>query len=137
MGRRQVPYPPEYREGVVRLVRDDGKSIGQVAKDLGIADRSLRNWVKQSDLDAGRRDEGLTTEERAALRRRPPRTSGAIATLLQRLIWYGGNSRRRRRTACGSRTSRTCGPTPGGSTPGGCTWPSCWMCSAAEWWVGQ
>lgn len=69
MGRRQVPYPPEFREEAVALVREGGKSIGQVAKDLGIADQSLRNWVKQADLDVGRRTDGLTTEERAELRR--------------------------------------------------------------------
>ena len=40
-----------------------------LAKDLGIADQSLRNWVKQSDLDTGRRTDGLTTEERIELRR--------------------------------------------------------------------
>ena len=48
MGRRKIPYPPEFREEAVRLVREGGKSIGQVVKDLGIADQSLRNWVKQS-----------------------------------------------------------------------------------------
>ena len=69
MGRRQVPYPPEFREEAVQVVREGGKSIGQVAKDLGIADQSLRNWVNQADLDAGRNTDGLTTEERAELRR--------------------------------------------------------------------
>ena len=69
MGRRKLPYPPEFREEAVQLVRQGGKSIGAVAKDLGIADQSLRNWVKQSDLDAGRRTDGLTTEEHAELRR--------------------------------------------------------------------
>ena len=69
MGRRKVPYPLEFREEAVRLVREGGKSIGAVAKDLGIADQSLRNWVKQSDLDTGRLTDGLTTEERVELRR--------------------------------------------------------------------
>src|SRR5579859_2983571 len=55
MGRRKLPYPPEFREEAVRLVRDGGKSIGRVAKDLGIADQSLRDWVKQTEVDAGRR----------------------------------------------------------------------------------
>jgi transposase len=64
--RTQVPYPPEFREEAVQLVREGGKSIGQVA---GIADQLLRNWVKQADLDAGGRTDGLTTEERAELRR--------------------------------------------------------------------
>ncbi len=48
MGRRQVPHPLEFREEAVRLVREGRKSIGAVAKDLGIADQSLLNWVKQS-----------------------------------------------------------------------------------------
>ena len=69
MGRRKLPYPPEFREEAVRLVWEGGKSIGAVAKDLSIADQSLRNWVKQSDLDSGRRTDGLTTEERVELRR--------------------------------------------------------------------
>jgi transposase len=69
MGRRKLPYPPEFREEAVRLVREGGKSIGQVAKDLGIADQSLRNWTKQVDLGSGCRTDGLTTEERAELRR--------------------------------------------------------------------
>jgi len=52
----------------VRLVRESGKSIPRLAKDLGMSDQALRNWVKQADLDAGRRADGLTTEERAELR---------------------------------------------------------------------
>ncbi len=69
MGRTQPAYPREFREEAVRLVRESGKSIGQVAKDLVVADQSLRNWVKQADLDMGRRTDGLTTEEREELRR--------------------------------------------------------------------
>ncbi len=69
MGRTRPAYPREFREEAVRLVRESGKSIGQVAKDLGVADQSLRNWVKQADLDMGRRTDGLTTEEREELRR--------------------------------------------------------------------
>src|SRR5205807_5406261 len=70
MGRRKLPYPPGFREEAVRLVREGGKTVAQVARDLGIADQSLRNWAKQADLDTGRRTDGLTTEERAELRRR-------------------------------------------------------------------
>ena len=41
----------------------------QIAQDLGISYESLRHWIKQADLDAGRRSDGLTTAEREELRR--------------------------------------------------------------------
>ncbi len=69
MPRRRVPYPHEFREEAVRLARESGKSIKRVASDLGVAYESLRTWIKRADLDAGRRTDGLTTEEREELRR--------------------------------------------------------------------
>ena len=69
MGKTRPPYPRQFREQAVRLVRDSGKTINQIAKDLGIAHQSLRNWVKQVDLDSGRRTDGFTTEEREEIRR--------------------------------------------------------------------
>jgi len=62
-------YPREFRQEAVRLVRESGKPIKQVARDLGVSYESLRQWLKQVDLDAGRRTDGLTTEEREELRR--------------------------------------------------------------------
>lgn len=67
MPRTRPPYPPEFRAEAFRLVKNSGDSIRQVAKDLGISDQTLRNWVNQADVDAGKR-EGLSTEERAELR---------------------------------------------------------------------
>ena len=69
MPRTRPPYPREFREEAVRLARESGKSIPQIAKDLGMSEQSLHNWVKQADLDAGRRADGLTTEEREEIRR--------------------------------------------------------------------
>jgi transposase len=61
------PYPPEYRAEAVRLVREGGRDLADVAQTLGVSTESLRNWVKQTDLDTGRRKDGLTTEERQEL----------------------------------------------------------------------
>lgn len=67
MPRTRPSYPPEFRDEAIRLVKNSGDSIGQVAKDLGVSDQTLRNWVNQADVNAGKR-EGLTSEERTELR---------------------------------------------------------------------
>ena len=65
-------YPREFRQQAIELVRLGEQPINRIAHDLGVSDQTLRNWVKQADVDEGRR-EGLTSAERAEvvqLRRR-------------------------------------------------------------------
>jgi transposase len=69
MPRTRPPYPPEFRAEAVELIRSGTKSLAELSRDLGVADQTLRNWVGQADLDAGRRHDGLTTNEREELRR--------------------------------------------------------------------
>lgn len=67
MPRTHPTYPPEFRRDAISLARSSGESISKVAHDLGVSPQSLRNWIKQDEIDAGKR-EGLTTEERDELR---------------------------------------------------------------------
>src|SRR5439155_4353223 len=61
------PYPPEFRREAVELVRRSGRPLREIAVGLGISTETLRMWVRQADVDGGRR-EGLTSEERTELR---------------------------------------------------------------------
>jgi len=61
-------YDPEFREGAVRIVRETGKPIAQVADDLGIHPGTLGNWLKKDRIERGE-SEGLNTDERARLSR--------------------------------------------------------------------
>ena len=51
-------FDPEFRAGAVRIVRETGKSIAQVARDLGINDGTLANWVKKDRLARGEEPDG-------------------------------------------------------------------------------
>lgn len=69
MGRTRTPYPDEVRRDAVQLVRDHPeRSIPQSASELGISDQSLRNWLRQPEIDRGARH-GVSSDEREELRR--------------------------------------------------------------------
>jgi transposase len=67
MAKTRPPYPDDFRREAVALVRrNPDKSIPDIAQELGVSAQSLRNWVKQDDVDQGYR-EGTTSEERDEL----------------------------------------------------------------------
>ena len=66
MPNTRKPYPQEFREQLVALVRA-GRTPKDLAREFEPTAQSISNWVAQSDRDAGRRTDGLTTAERPEL----------------------------------------------------------------------
>ena len=60
------PHPPEFRRRAVELAREKAKPVAELARDLGISESCLRDWMAKADVEEGRRD-GLTNTERAEL----------------------------------------------------------------------
>jgi transposase len=64
----RTAYPVEFRQQMVELVRA-GRSPKALAQEFEPSEQTIRNWVRQADLDGGRRIDGLTTPERDEVRR--------------------------------------------------------------------
>lgn len=63
MPKSHPQYPAEFRARMVELVRS-GRSPEELAREFEPSSQAIRNWVRQADLDDGRRADGLTTAER-------------------------------------------------------------------------
>ena len=68
--RKRRAFTREFKAQAVRIVRESGKSVGRVARELDLTETALRSWVRQAEVDAGRGPAGaLTTDERDELGR--------------------------------------------------------------------
>ena len=68
MARTRPPYAPEFRQQLIELVRS-GRTAEELSREYEPTAQTIHNWVKQADVDAGIRGDGLTTEDRSELRR--------------------------------------------------------------------
>jgi transposase len=71
--RKRRHFTPEYKSEVVGLVRKSGKKAGEIARDLGLTETSVRGWIRQAEIDEGKGPVGALTsverEEFASLKR--------------------------------------------------------------------
>lgn len=84
-----APHPPEFRRRAIELARLREKPVAEIAKDLGISESCLRNWMSQADINEGVK-EGLTTDGRAELvrLRREVRVKDMEIEILKRASAY-------------------------------------------------
>lgn len=61
-------FPPEFRQKVIELHRA-GRSVKELAQQFEPGEQTIRNWIKQDELDSGKRADGLSTTEREELTR--------------------------------------------------------------------
>lgn len=68
MPKSRPPYPEEFRQQILELVRA-GRSPEELAQEFEPTAQTIRNWIKQAELDKGQRQDGLTRDEKAELAR--------------------------------------------------------------------
>ncbi len=66
-------FTPEFKADIVERCLKGDRSVGQVAKDFDLTLSAVRGWVKQAEIDAGTRSDGLTTDEKEEPSRLRPR----------------------------------------------------------------
>jgi transposase len=95
--RRRRKFTDEFKAETVKLIPKSGKTVAEVARELDLTESSVRNWVKQAEIDSGGGPPGaLTTEEREERQpggRGSPRRAdpSALARLLGRApVLVGG-----------------------------------------------
>ena len=68
--RKRRKFSAEFKAEAVQLIRESGKSVAEVARDLDLTKTSLQHWVRQAEVDSGRGRPGeLTTSEREEFRK--------------------------------------------------------------------
>ena len=90
MAKERKRYSPELQAELVRLARS-GRSAKELARQYEPSEQTIRNWVKQAELDDGSRDDGLTTEDRqelVRLRRENARLKEEREILSKAAAWF-------------------------------------------------
>jgi transposase len=94
--RARRSFTPEFKAEIVELCQRGDRSVGQVARDFDLTETAVREWVKQADLDAGTRSDGLTSDERgelAALRRENRRLREDVEILKRATAFFAKETR--------------------------------------------
>ena len=104
MPRTRPPYPPEFRQQILELVRA-GRTPQELSEEFEPSTQTIRNWVKQDELDSGQRQDGVTTDEKAELarlRRENKRLRQECEILKKAAAWFAQETNAVPAKSCGS-----------------------------------
>ena len=91
MPRTRPPHSLEFRKQILELVRI-GRTPNELAREFEPSGETIRQWVKQAELDAGQRQDGLTTDQKAEiaklLRREVKRLKQEQEILKNAAAWF-------------------------------------------------
>jgi transposase len=89
-------FTAQFKADIVQRCRQGDRTVGQVAKDFDLTETAVRAWVKQAELDAGERNDGLSSseqEELAALRRENRRLREDVEILKRATAFFAKETR--------------------------------------------
>ena len=66
MPRTRLPFSLEFQQQILELVRT-GRTLNELAGEFEPSRETIHQWVKQAELDASERQDGLTTDEKAEI----------------------------------------------------------------------
>jgi transposase len=94
--RQRRSFTAEFKAEIVELCRRGDRSVPQVARDFDLTETAVRQWVRQAEVDAGDRSDGLTSGERdelAALRRENRRLKEDVEILKRATAFFAKETR--------------------------------------------
>ena len=89
-------FTPEFKAEIVELCQRGDRTLPQVVRDFDLTETAVREWVKQAELDAGTRSDGLTSDERdelARLRRENRRLQEDVDILKRATAFFARETR--------------------------------------------
>jgi transposase len=94
--RARRSFAPEFKAEIVAVCRQGDRTVAQVAKDFDLTETAVRLWLKQAEIDAGDRSDGLTSDEKAelaALRRENRRLKEDVEILKRATAFFAKETR--------------------------------------------
>jgi transposase len=91
MPKTRLPYDPEFRSQILEMVEKEGREPADLAREFGVTASTIWKWVRQAELDTGKRTDGMKTDEKeelARLRRENARLKEERDILKKAAAWF-------------------------------------------------